>query len=156
MQSLAGLRVLPCLTCPVLVAVCQANRKEVLSLTDKLMASEAEAELLRKQSSSLQSQLDAAQAKVSQQAATLSAVQEAQTKQQVGQGRNACTYALLGWHHCSCICVGCPCMLSAKHSGGLVHVSGVENTAHVGFCTPCYHTAGKDGRGKPCLHQQGD
>lgn len=79
---------LPCLVSPgpVLAAVFQANRKELLSLTDKLVAGEAEVEQLRKQSSSLQGQLDAAQAKVSQQAAALAAVQEAQSKQQVRPG----------------------------------------------------------------------
>lgn len=77
--------------CAVLCcAAWQVKGKELLSLTDKLVACEAEVEVLRKQTSSLTSQLESAQAKVAQQAAAMAAVQEAHTKQQVMLAVGAC------------------------------------------------------------------
>lgn len=61
----------------------QAKGNELLALTDKLHACEAELSQLCRQASSMQVQLDAAQAKVTQQAAALTAAQEAHSTLQV-------------------------------------------------------------------------
>jgi phage-related tail protein len=79
-------------------AAWQAKGKELLSLTDKLVACEAEVEVLRKQTSSLTGQLESAQAKVAQQAAAMTAMQEAHSKQQVGLSVRACLQRCCGEH----------------------------------------------------------
>ena len=60
-------------------------------MNDELQASQAEAEQLRKQGTTLQGQLDAAQAKLNQQQAALVAAQQVQSTLQV----RVCT------HYCS-------------------------------------------------------
>jgi cellobiose-specific phosphotransferase system component IIA len=62
----------------------QAKGKELLGLTDKLHACEAETGQLRKQASTLKGRLEAAQAKITQQTAALTSAHEAYTTLQVG------------------------------------------------------------------------
>lgn len=72
------------LCCAVLCSTTlQAKGKELLALTDKLHACEAETGQLRKQASSLQGQLESAQAKIIQQTAALTAAHEAHSTLQV-------------------------------------------------------------------------
>lgn len=79
----------------------QAKGTELLALTDNLHACEAELGQLRRQASSMQVQLDAAQAKVTQQAAALTAAQEAHSTLQVRwrAGMWACSWRKSSSNH---------------------------------------------------------
>lgn len=70
--------------CCAVLCTSQAKGKELLALTDKLHACEAEVGQLRKAASTLQGQLESAHARVTQQAAALAAAHETHSALQVG------------------------------------------------------------------------
>lgn len=108
-----------CLTPSCCTNITQAKGKELLALTDKLHACEAEAGQLRKQASTLQSQLESAQAKMSQQTAALTSAHEAHTTLQVGPESTAQVFKTLLSTSLSALhlwSVQCPCSCTRHYS----------------------------------------